>query len=70
VLLSWHEPSRRLLAVGAGGRVLLVTVPLGGGMEQLQFDLDQPSTPGAAVSPASELRQCCVSAVCAASVLA
>lgn len=45
VFLSWHSPSKRVLAVGAGGRVLLVAVPLEG-MEQLEFDLDDDSTPG------------------------
>ena len=46
VLLSWHAPSRRVLAVGVGGKVLLVSVPADGGMEQLEFDLDDNSTPG------------------------
>jgi WD40 repeat protein len=36
--------------VGAGGRVLLVAVPLEG-MEQLEFDLDDESTPDATVLP-------------------
>lgn len=45
VFLSWHAPSKRVLAVGVGGRVLLVAVP-GSGMEQLEFDLSEGSTPG------------------------
>ena len=45
VFLSWHGPSRRVLAVGVGGRVLLVSVPAEG-MEQLEFDLGEESTPG------------------------
>lgn len=45
VFLSWHSPSMRVLAVGVGGRVLLVAVPLEG-MEQLEFDLNDESTPG------------------------
>lgn len=45
VFLSWHSPSMRVLAVGAGGRVLLMAVPLEG-MEQLEFDLNDESTPG------------------------
>lgn len=45
VLLSWHTPSKRVLAAGVGGRVLLVGVPTAG-MEQLEFDLEGASTPG------------------------
>lgn len=45
VFLSWHGPSQQLLAVGVGGRVLLVGVPADG-MEQLEFELGADSTPG------------------------
>lgn len=53
VFLSWHAPSRRVLAVGVGGKVLLVSVPLEG-MEQLEFELDDNSTPGEARPPAPD----------------
>ena len=45
VYLSWHSNSKRVLAAGVGGKVLLVGVPAEG-MEQLEFDLDDDSTPG------------------------
>lgn len=50
VFLSWHTPSQRVLAVGVGSKVLLVSVP-SEGMEQLNFELDGDSTPDAAVLP-------------------
>jgi WD40 repeat protein len=45
VYLSWHSITKRVLAAGVGGKVLLVGVPAEG-MEQLEFDLDDDSTPG------------------------
>lgn len=47
VFLSWHSTSQRLLAVGVGGKVLLVGVPAEG-EEELEFELGADSTPGEA----------------------